>query len=66
MTAERVLIPQTPSSVLYHALTCRMFDRSRAVEMAREDAEDVLGRRPAPCLQNSADHDPDHRQEVPA
>lgn len=66
MTAERVLIPQAPSSVLYHALTCRMFDRNRAVEMARDDAEELLGRRPAPCLRDSTGPDRDGRREVPA
>jgi len=64
---ERVLVPQTERSVLYHALDCRGIDRGRAYEMAREDAEDHLDRRPAPCLRADADRpDPVGRREVPA
>mgnify|MGYP006295557009 CR=1 FL=1 len=64
--SERVLLPQTPSSVLYHAPDCRMFDRRRAVELARADAEDI-GRRPAPCLRSDDAPDaPDDPPEVAA
>lgn len=46
---ERVLIPERPRSVLFHALWCEKVDRSQAAELAREDAED-LGRKPAACI----------------
>ena len=65
--SREVLVPQTEASVLYHGLDCRVIDRGRAYRMAQEDAEEVLGRRPAPCLRPDANGpDPDGRREVPA
>lgn len=63
---DRVLLPKSAKSVHYHALYCDNLDRSRAAEVAREDAED-LGRRPAACVRRiEPGTDDDPGKEVPA
>lgn len=66
---EPVLIPKTEASVVYHTRDCEHVDKRTAYEMAREDAEELLDRRPAACVKRreATDDGPDARPpEVPA
>lgn len=63
---ERVLVPEHPSSVHYHALDCGSVNADRAAELARADAEE-WGYRPHICVTKQWNGGgPDDRRGVPA